>query len=168
MARRSKEELIAELRRGFRAVQVFSEIHAEEDPENGMRMLDDLPDIDAWISGCLAQGGTLGQLLAGVMEEVNGYLVHFRTARHAQEVAHSQKLLARYKEKTGQDFLAQFADPLKTVKSILRRGIILHEADYRIVMEILNDTTQTTYDDGQIAKLNSAVSAFEASCDGRG
>ncbi len=161
MARRSKEELIAEIKKAYQASKVLLEIQLEDEPEYGMQDLAALPEIDGWISRCREGGATYSEILAGVIEHVNGFLTFARTAKHPEELARIHDHLARYKAKTGHDLLTQFSDPLKVVKAILRTGKINTETDYRIVMEILNDVGNAAFDDAQLAKLESAAAAFE-------
>ncbi len=168
MARRTKEELLVEIRRAYAASLALMEcaysleISAEEIAE----IFCDIPDIERIIQSCEDGEVKPSQMLGYAMQEVNGWLLHARTAKHPAEIARVQKVLALYNAKTGHDLLEQFADPTKMVKAVLRTGRILHESDYRIVVDILNDIGSSAYNTDQLAILENAADAFEATYEG--
>jgi hypothetical protein len=162
MARRTKDELLAELRR----LGALCDAWRDYEMAHGSPSMRELvgrstwPSKD-WIAGALAPGGPhLSEVVAGFQQAVNDTSEQLG---HALEDGspEGRGFLAFYRERTGRDWWADAGDPARMARAILRRGRIRDETEWYLLENVLSDVDQTVFSAAEVERLGVIKRTFE-------
>lgn len=162
MARRTKDELLAELRHLgglLSAWQGYQMAHGSASTREvygrkSQRTKD-------WIAGALEPGAPrLSDLVAGFQQAVNDI---------SEQIGHAlddgspegRGFLAFYRERTGREWWADAGDPAKMARAILRRGRIRDETEWYLLKNILSNVDQTIFSAAEVERLGIMRLKFE-------
>ena len=160
MARRTKDELLAEFHRLYDVFETIWDIRCEMDVEVAeyqhlaMSREEMLELVDR-------KQTTLSQAIGGTMEAINDYAVGYEM-QSPSETATYTAFLDRYHKRTGRHFFQDIGRPTSTAKAILRRGRIADETEYQILNEFLVNVDQAVLSDQQIAQAAGLIDDFSA------
>jgi hypothetical protein len=165
MVRRTKEELIAEIDKIALAVELFDDLMAGQAGQEAF--FGNTPKKDKWVAGCLAEGATLSQILAGYKQALNdtNVMLNMQVEESPEFVATFFKM---YREKTSREYFEDFDTAPKIAKAILRRGVIADETEFYLLNDIMSDTEQTVFKGKGIARVEAMLGLFEDSHKGEG
>lgn len=165
MKRRSSEEVLAEF---HRLSDVFEPIvecwSANWEFEPGMptrdELLSSIPKRETLVAKLERGDATAGELLAMVQTGLDDLSTTFAMGWAARE-ATASAVLDCYRAKTGRGFFEDAGHPDRLARSILRRGHIEDEAQYRLLMELVSAGGANLLTRAQTAKAKRLMAAFE-------
>lgn len=168
MARRTKEELLKEFHRLSDIFELTFEFQLSRRSEADVAwMRDSVPSRDDMLSWVERGEATLSQIVSGTREAIND---NNEELSHAMQDSdpYAVEFLAFYRDRTGRDYYDDAGHPKKMARAILRRGKIEDETEWRFINGILSDTTQTTFKEKDVARLNRMLGQFEGDVRSRG
>jgi len=155
--RRTRNELEAEFFRLYEVCEIADEFSHKRGLD-GDWTPPKSPTAREWMEGCLRQGATMSQIVAGAWEAVDDNLAMFEEL--------SKDFVAFYNERTGRDFYREFSDPARRAKAILKRGRIEDDTEFRLLTEILSNVEQTIFTPRQAERAEALLFAYEDSSTG--
>jgi len=160
MARRTKEEVIAEFKRLYHCFEdMIDQInaHGPADVYHDKSML--IP-LSAYLEGIENGEFTASEALAGAKEGVdgNGLFLLEEIEKDPDAVA---AMLKGYHEKTGRDYWSDAGDPKKAVKAVLKRGYAETEDEYYLIKEVVCDVDNSLIANRDRPKAERIMDDFE-------
>ncbi|MDX8350942.1 hypothetical protein [Cognatiyoonia sp. IB215182] len=160
MARRSKEEVIAEIKRLYECFDdMIDQINTHGPVDNFIDKSLLIP-LSAYLDGIENREFTASEALSGIKEGVNGnclFLLEY-IERDPDAVA---AMLKGYQEKTGRDYWTDAGDPKKAVKAILKRGYAETEDEYYLIKEVVCDVDNSLIANRDRPKAERIMDDFE-------
>lgn len=125
-----------------------------------------IPTPEQMLSQIGKDGTTMSHIIAGVREAIND---HNEMLTYSTETGHSfvSEFLAFYKQRTGRDYFDDAGHPKKIARKIIRRGEIIDETEFRLIMGILNNVDQTVFKGDEIDHINKMLFRFESTIRGK-
>gem|GEM_PF-6534090 len=169
MPRRTKEELKLEFERLSSIFQVIIDFERTETPEQAADL--DLVRTKEDMLGWVASGkATLSEITRGTQMAINDFqmgLSDFNEETHYlmspfERGPDRNKFLAFYRERTGRDFYLDVTDSKQTARSVVRRGNIKTEVEYYVVVELVNDVSQSVLSQTELVQVGDMIVEFEA------
>lgn len=160
MARRTKQELLAEFHRLFDIFELFVEFQiAWETERDGASLWPRVPSREDDLADVENGGATLSQSVSGLRDAVNDQNEMLGYAAEEGD-PFVPKFLAFYRARTGRDYYDDAGSPRKMGRLILKRGHIADATEYRLINGILSDTTQTVFKEKEIGRVNEMLDRF--------
>lgn len=168
MARRTRDELLAELRRLGALCDAWRDYQlAHSPPSTQERLSHTTQPSEHWIAGILASRDLpLSEWVAGFQQAVNDTSEQIGDALE-QGWPEGQGFLAFYRERTGRDWWADAGDPAKMARAILRRGRIRNETEWYLLENVLSNVDQTVFSAAEAERLEAMRQRFEERVRGR-
>ena len=163
MARRTKEQLIAEIERIDAILRLQEEFRLEQPPrgpEEAGSMAFVLPSREEWMAMGAAHG--FSQVLRG-WEEALSDAVRWTLREDLKygEADYARAFQAFYKARTGRELRDDLHDPGRIAKAALRRGRVKDHSEYVTLREILNDGDQAILSARQAEKAEALMRDWE-------
>lgn len=161
MARRTKDELLAEFHRLYDIFETADEFRlrrlgvADAERDRGFT-----PTRERMLTQLGQQGVTLSQLIAGTREAINDTSEMYGDPDDSRN-GEARAFHAFYRERTGRDWFADAGNPAKMARAILQRGRIRDETEWRLLTAVLADTEQTVLAGADAARAEAMLTAFE-------
>ncbi len=162
MARRSKEELLAEFHRLYDIFEVTLDIQDELNP--GLfdrRLITTRAHMLEWVD---AKQATLSQAISGAREAINDTYetYHFGARNQSPEESKiTEYFLTRYREITGRDYFADAGRADRMAKKIIKRGHIKSPEEFRLLNMFASDVDQTSLSKEEYQTANRLMSTYE-------
>jgi hypothetical protein len=162
MARRTKDELLAELRRLGALCDAWRDYQMAHGPTWMRETLarSSRPNEDH-VAAVLEPGGPrLSEVVAGFRQAVNDKSEMIGDALEAGR-PEGRGFLAFYRERTGRDLWADAGDPARMARAILRRGRIRDETEWYLLENALSNVDQTVFSAAEVERLGVMRQKFE-------
>lgn len=163
MARRTKDQLIAEIERVDAIIRLEREFRlAQMEPgsPDHEAMAFAFPDRDQWMAMGEAHG--FSQILRGWEEALSDSVRWMlRVDLTHGDAEYAQAFQAFYKARTGRELSEDLHDPGRVAKAALRRGRVKDHAEYVTLREILNDVDQAILSARQAEKAEALMRDWE-------
>ena len=162
MARRTKTELVAEFNRLY---SVFETLLAclgpfHDDPKDHAIMMDSVTPRWAMLDALDQKTATASEILAGVQAGLNDLLAQVEYGlKHAPDRA--VKILTHYTEKTGRDLFQDVRKPSDLAKQAIKRGQIVTDTEYEVLIECLSQTDQTAITGAEFNRTNDMLAQYQ-------
>lgn len=159
MARRSKEQFLQEFHRLSDAFEAALDMQEKLYPE--MREHRDVVLTRDDMLQLVEDGrATASQIFSGTREAVTDLICGLKLDS-ADPPPFAVDFLNEYRRKTGRDFFADASRPNQKVQSLVKRGTLKTDEEFRLLMGALNDTDQKTLSPKQAEKANEMLLAYE-------
>lgn len=159
MARRSSEQIRAEIDRLAGLVEIFEDFNRRYHSPDFDEVVP-LPGKDTWIAACRAGGASWSQILAGYEQAVNETLAAF-VGNAPDKRAYAKALLADFEGRTGQPLFSVVSPPKRALSAIAKRGRIQSETEYYMVKESLDDLADDPKTSPLAHQLTECLATFE-------
>lgn len=161
MARRSKEEMRAEFERLSDIFEVILDFDCSRMSEaEAARKRSRVHSRERMYSWVETGKATMSEIIAGTREAINDQSEALSELLNFDD-EYVSGFLAYYQRRTGRDFFEDAGNPKKIARKILKRGNIADEAEYRVLMGILNNVDQTVFKADEIDKINEMFRQFD-------
>jgi hypothetical protein len=161
VARRSKEELIAEFHRLYDLFETLTACQEPLfDPDDFKWFNEHVPTREHMLE-CLADGKvTASELVQGTQQGVNDYLSDIEGALE-DEPEKAKLVLVAYKERTGRNLFDDVGNPKKTAKLIFKRGKIENDTEFYLLKEVMSNVDQTVFKELQATKAYAMLDEYD-------
>ncbi|MEC3859830.1 hypothetical protein VK792_00915 [Mesobacterium sp. TK19101] len=158
MARRTKEELLAEFHRLSGVFETACDIQCDLDPDfqKTRHLIITRDQMLGWHDAGTATASTI---LSGVREGLNDISTGVMVAL-SENASSGRRFLDRYSARTGRDFFDDAGRPDAAIKAILARGRILDDTEYRLLSDALADTGNTLLTQKQTTKAETLMASY--------
>lgn len=161
MARRSKEEMLTEFHRLYEVFEVFCDFkRSRMSPEAAAKNRSEIPTKEQVLSLVAGKRATLSQIIAGTREAINDQNSDLSEHMEVGDEFVSE-LFHYYRQRTGRDYFADVGHPKTMARTILRRGKIIDETEFRLISDTLSNVDQTVFKGDEVELANQMVFRFE-------
>lgn len=161
MARRSKEELIAEFHRLY---DIFETLNLCMEPIYGAECLammkENVIKRDRMLEWLSEGTATASEIVQGTQEGLNDTLLSLQYAME-DKPEKVETVLTAYKQKTGRHLYADTGNPLQIVKAIVRRGRIENDTEFYMLKEVMSCVDQVVFKEPQTTKAYEMLDHYE-------
>ncbi len=158
VVRRTKEQMQAELARLSEIFDVIREYMLREEQSADRRAL--IPtgaEIQAAIQD---RKMTASDTIASLQQAINNHSIALEQAQQ-NGLSTLIDFPAFYKNRTGRNYFEDIQHPGAAARAILARGVITDETEYYLLIEYLNDTSQTIFNEDEIIRIGQMINDFE-------
>ena len=163
MARRTKEELLAEYRRIGAIFDTWRDYEiSRATPERAESLRRNVPSSEVALARVVPGGPTLSDLIEGTRQALNDISDELTDAIE-QGWPEGRGFLAFYRDRTGRDWWQDAGNPAKMARKVLKRGRVRNETEWYFLEIILTKVDQTVFSPEEVERLEAMRLRFENS-----
>lgn len=158
MARRSKEQMLAEFHRIYDVSEVLFDIGCEiglYDAEDRKLLI----SRARYLELVKNREATLSQCISGIMQAINDFVL-LPSDASTEEVALHGYVRHRYKEMTGSNLFSDLEDPVSLAKKIVKKAKITTDEEHYVLKEILIAVDQTVFSSDETIRAEEMLSEY--------